>query len=223
LGSTPQPLRKRHCCRNSRRSSATGLPLPSLEDNVAIADQALRKERAKYRHRQPNRPRTVRRLPSLLHVQTSPIPRRTGSRRWNGATSITPGRLTGSTLSLTPCGEREDMMPSWPGEYRYDPSDRCGYATRFKQFPMVCACTTQTAALTRPFMSVATTSANAAAAIHGCLGRICTGCGNTLKRSRPSRPTSRLAQHRRAGHPCGSPTGTRRTPTRAMDQLREAA
>jgi hypothetical protein len=33
-------------------------------------------------------------------------------------------------------------MPSWPGEYRYDPCDRCGYATRFKQFPMVCACTT---------------------------------------------------------------------------------
>ena len=63
-------------------------------------------------------------------------------RRWNGATLITPGRLTGSTLSLTPCGEREDMMPSWPGEYRYDPCDRCGYATRFKQFPMVCACTT---------------------------------------------------------------------------------
>jgi hypothetical protein len=31
------------------------------------------------------------------------------------------------------------MMPSWPGEYRYDP---CGYATRFKQFPLVCACTT---------------------------------------------------------------------------------
>jgi hypothetical protein len=34
------------------------------------------------------------------------------------------------------------MMPSWPGQYRYDPCDRCGYATRFKQFPMVCACTT---------------------------------------------------------------------------------
>ena len=33
-------------------------------------------------------------------------------------------------------------MPSWPGEYRYDPCDRCGYATRFKQFPLVCACTT---------------------------------------------------------------------------------
>ena len=33
-------------------------------------------------------------------------------------------------------------MPSWPGEYRYDPCDRCGCATRFKQFPMVCACTT---------------------------------------------------------------------------------
>jgi hypothetical protein len=33
-------------------------------------------------------------------------------------------------------------MPSWPGEYRYDPCDRCGYATRFKQFAMVCACTT---------------------------------------------------------------------------------
>jgi hypothetical protein len=33
-------------------------------------------------------------------------------------------------------------MPSWPGEYRYNPCDRCGYATRFKQFPLVCACTT---------------------------------------------------------------------------------
>ena len=33
-------------------------------------------------------------------------------------------------------------MPSCPAEYRYDPSDRCGYATRFKQFPMVCACMT---------------------------------------------------------------------------------
>jgi hypothetical protein len=33
-------------------------------------------------------------------------------------------------------------MPSWPGEYRYNPCDRCGYATRFKQFAMVCACTT---------------------------------------------------------------------------------
>jgi hypothetical protein len=32
-------------------------------------------------------------------------------------------------------------MPSWPGEYRYDPCDRCGYATRFKQFPLVCRCT----------------------------------------------------------------------------------
>ena len=27
------------------------------------------------------------------------------NRRWNGATPITPGRLTGSILSLTPCGE----------------------------------------------------------------------------------------------------------------------
>ena len=58
-------------------------------------------------------------------------------------------------------------------------------------------------------MSVAITSANAAAAIHGCLGRICTGCGNTLKRCKQSRPTSRLAQRHRADHPCGSPTGTR--------------
>lgn len=33
-------------------------------------------------------------------------------------------------------------MPSWPGDYRYDPCDRCGWATRFKQFPLVCACTT---------------------------------------------------------------------------------
>ena len=41
-----------------------------------------------------------------------------------------------------PCREREDIMPSWPGDYHYDPCDRCGYATRFKQFSMVCACTT---------------------------------------------------------------------------------
>jgi hypothetical protein len=34
------------------------------------------------------------------------------------------------------------MKPSWPGEYRYDPCDRCGYATHFKQFAMVCACAT---------------------------------------------------------------------------------
>jgi hypothetical protein len=34
------------------------------------------------------------------------------------------------------------MTPSWPGDYYYDPCDRCGYATRFKQFAMVCACTT---------------------------------------------------------------------------------
>jgi ribosomal protein S14 len=33
-------------------------------------------------------------------------------------------------------------MPSWPGDYHYDPCDRCGWATRFKQFPLVCACTT---------------------------------------------------------------------------------
>ena len=35
-------------------------------------------------------------------------------------------------------------MPSkcWPGNYHYNPCDRCGYATRFKQFPLVCACTT---------------------------------------------------------------------------------
>jgi hypothetical protein len=33
-------------------------------------------------------------------------------------------------------------MPSWPGKYHHAPCDRCGYATRFKQFPLVCACTT---------------------------------------------------------------------------------
>ena len=32
------------------------------------------------------------------------------SGRWNGATPITPGRLTGSTLSLTLCGDREYMI-----------------------------------------------------------------------------------------------------------------
>ena len=26
--------------------------------------------------------------------------------------------------------------------YRYDPCDRCGQATRYKQFPLVCRCTT---------------------------------------------------------------------------------
>ena len=33
-------------------------------------------------------------------------------------------------------------MPSWPGKYHYDPCDRCRYATRFKQFPLACRCTT---------------------------------------------------------------------------------
>lgn len=34
------------------------------------------------------------------------------------------------------------MNKCWPGNYHYDPCDRCGYATRYKQFPLVCACTT---------------------------------------------------------------------------------
>ena len=34
------------------------------------------------------------------------------------------------------------MSKRWPGGYFYDPCDRCGYATRYKQFPSVCACTT---------------------------------------------------------------------------------
>jgi hypothetical protein len=33
-------------------------------------------------------------------------------------------------------------MPSWPDEYHYNPCDRCGYATRYKQFDLCCACTT---------------------------------------------------------------------------------
>ena len=33
------------------------------------------------------------------------------------------------------------MSKRWPGGYYYDPCDRCGYATRFKQFPLICACT----------------------------------------------------------------------------------
>jgi hypothetical protein len=33
-------------------------------------------------------------------------------------------------------------MPCWPGKYHHAPCDRCGYATRYKQFPLVCACTT---------------------------------------------------------------------------------
>ena len=33
--------------------------------------------------------------------------------------------------------------------------------------------------------------------------------GNTSRRFRPSRSSFRLARRHRAGHPCGSPTGTR--------------
>jgi hypothetical protein len=53
-------------------------------------------------------------------------------------------------------------------------------------------------------MSVAITSANAAAAIHGCLGGICTGCGNTLKRSRQSRSRRTPRCRSLADRPCGS-------------------
>ena len=34
------------------------------------------------------------------------------------------------------------MSKSRLAPYHYDPCDRCGYATRYKQFPCVCACTT---------------------------------------------------------------------------------
>ena len=90
------------------------------------------------------------------------------SRRWNGATPITPGRLTGSTLSLTLCGDREDMMPSWPGEYRDDPVTAVAVPPASNSSRWSVPAQPQTAALTRSSMSVAITSANAAAAIHGC-------------------------------------------------------
>lgn len=34
------------------------------------------------------------------------------------------------------------MSKSRLAPYHYDPCDRCGHATRYKQFPCVCACTT---------------------------------------------------------------------------------
>lgn len=34
------------------------------------------------------------------------------------------------------------MSKSRLAPYHYDPCDRCGYDTRYKQFPCVCACTT---------------------------------------------------------------------------------
>lgn len=34
------------------------------------------------------------------------------------------------------------MSKSRLAPYHYEPCDRCGYATRYKQFPLVCACTT---------------------------------------------------------------------------------
>ena len=95
-------------------------------------------------------------------------------------------------------------MPSWPGEYRYDPVTAVAVPPASNSSRWSVPAQPQTAALTRSSMSVAITSANAAAAIHGCLGRIGTGCGNTLKRSRQSRSTRTPRCRSLADRPCGS-------------------
>jgi hypothetical protein len=95
-------------------------------------------------------------------------------------------------------------------EYRYDPCDRCGRATRYKQFPMCCACTTPDRALTRPLTAEATI-ALAAAGMGGCPEKICTGMLSTSRRSGLSRRKRmpRCGRERPAGRPCGQPTGMR--------------
>jgi hypothetical protein len=90
-------------------------------------------------------------------------------------------------------------MPSWPREYRYDPCDRCGRATRFKQFPLVCACTTPDRCPHPPFY------------VRG--NNICQRCGGDPRV--PRRPTPKPASPPRTCAMYAETTPTRRSPARA--------